>query len=84
MRNYITASLPFLAASTSGALPANSTIDYVRNAQHQDWRIINSDAGVQRLFLDDYSAIGSNARAPGSDGDGSTTDPTKDSGSDDS
>lgn len=32
--------------------------------------MIQSDAGVQRLFLDDYSASGETATAPPSNGDG--------------
>ncbi|CEH18661.1 hypothetical protein CBOM_05381 [Ceraceosorus bombacis] len=84
--------VPYLpGAPGNGQLPVNSTIDYVSKVSHQDWRIIASDAasdaGVQRLFLDDYSAIGpaagdqsTSARAPPSNGDGNVSPADIDNG----
>lgn len=62
--------VPFLPGSTGkrGVLPSASTVDYVSKVSHQDYRMIQSDPGVLRLFLDDYSARGSTAKAPSSNG----------------
>ncbi|PWN45147.1 hypothetical protein IE81DRAFT_364508 [Ceraceosorus guamensis] len=80
--------VPYLpGAPGNGQLPVNSTIDYVSKVSHQDWRVIASDAGVQRLFLDDYSAIApaagdqsTSARAPPSNGDGNVSPTDIDNG----
>lgn len=83
LNNWITEVLPFVDSSTKGKLPSNTTIDYVKNVAHQDYRIIPSDAGVQHLFLDDYSSIGTSAAAPPSNGDSSVSAPsTSDLGGD--
>lgn len=68
MQNWVERVVPYLPGA-SGSLPPNSTIDYVSGVGHVDYRMIGSDPGVQRLFLDDYSAKGSSAKAPPSNGD---------------
>lgn len=59
--------LPYVTGGT-GSLPANSSVDYIKDTTHQAWRTIQSDSGVRRLFLEDYSARGSVANAPPSNG----------------
>lgn len=76
LNNWITTVMPYLASSSGGKLPANSTVDYVKNVGHQDYRMIPSDPGVQRLFLDDYASVGSSAAAPPSNGDTSSPAPS--------
>jgi len=41
----------------------------IRYIRHEDFRMIQSDPGVQRLFLDDYSSTSTSAAAPPSNGD---------------
>lgn len=62
--------LPALPGSTGqvSTLPTNSSVAYVDDVSHQDWRMIQSDSGVFTLFLEDYNARGQNATAPGSNG----------------
>lgn len=88
MRYWVEEAVPYFpGAAGNGQLPVNSTIDYVSKVSHQDWRVIGSDAGVQRLFLDDYTAIAATAgdastaaRAPPSNGDGNVSPADIDSG----
>lgn len=65
---WITTVLPYLGSAASGKLPSATTIDYIKGIGHDPWNIINSDAGVQRLFLDDYDGDGATAAAPKSNG----------------
>lgn len=55
--------------NANGVLPVNSTVNYINGVAHTDWRMIGSDAGVQRLFLDEYDGRGTAAPAPPSNGD---------------
>lgn len=68
MYNWVKYVMPYLGGGT-GNLPSNSTIDYVEKASHDPWLIINSDPGIQRLFLDDYNGPGQDAAAPSSNGE---------------
>ncbi|UZJ56231.1 hypothetical protein CBS101457_005551 [Exobasidium rhododendri] len=65
--NWVRYVLPYLSGG-SGTLPTNTTVDYVVKASHDPYAIINSDPGIQRLFLDDYNGAGQDAAAPPSNG----------------
>jgi hypothetical protein len=66
--NWVNYVLPYLSGS-DGSLPSNTTVDYVLKAEHDPYIVINSDPGIQRLFLDDYNGPGEDATAPASNGE---------------
>lgn len=69
MVNWIDYVMPYIAGgSTNNKLPKNTTIDYVEGVDHDAWKMINSDAGVEHLFLDNYEGDGKTAKAPASNG----------------
>ncbi|CAO1626674.1 unnamed protein product [Parajaminaea phylloscopi] len=67
MRAWTQEVLPRISGA-SNSLPSNSSVDYIRAVSHQPYRAIQSDSGVLRLFLEDFSARGTTARAPRSNG----------------
>jgi hypothetical protein len=67
--NWVNFVVPYLTGGTSPNLPSTATVDYVDNVGHNAWLIVNSDPGIQRLFLDDYNGPGKNAAAPASNGE---------------
>lgn len=68
MYNWVNYVMPYIGGGTA-SLPSKSTIDYVEKASHDPYVIINSDPGIQRLFLDDYNGAGQDATAPSSNGE---------------
>ena len=67
--NWVTYVMPYLSGGTGGGLPSTTTVDYVVGVGHDPYAIIDSDPGIQRLFLDDYGGPGQAARAPASNGE---------------
>lgn len=62
--------IPNLPGSTGqeGQLPANNLLRYVEDTGHQDWKVITSDPGVETLWLKQWYANGTDAKAPVSSG----------------
>lgn len=70
MTYWIEDALPFIPGSTqtTAALPAHHRVDWIEGVDHADYRVIQSDAGVRALFLEDFSERGRDAKAPKSNG----------------
>lgn len=65
--NWVKYVLPYLSGF-NGTLPSRVTADYVVGSSHNAYTIVNSDPGIQRLFLDDYNGLGKDAAPPPSNG----------------
>lgn len=54
VQHWVEDYLPFLPGSTGsrGVLPPHSTVDYIEGASHQDWKVLQSECTIKRLFLE--------------------------------
>ncbi|PWZ02523.1 hypothetical protein BCV70DRAFT_155851 [Testicularia cyperi] len=70
--------LPLLPGSTGvrGKLPSNSLLRWVDQTGHEDWKLINSDPGIELAWLKGFNADGSDATAPPSNGVTAADTPT--------
>lgn len=66
--NWVNFVMPYLSGA-QGKLPSATTVDYIVKAGHDPYEVVNSDPGIQRLFLDDYDGPGQSALAPPSNGE---------------